>query len=126
MKTAEEFNTGKLKNDQFKELKELFQSALADGRISTKELAQIQFFYYDSELSEKDFSLLKDNIFRELVEMAIADHHVSQQEHQAILRVAKQLNISSELREWAQQRVQDYSLKEETATATATPAAEKE
>ena len=47
---------GKLKDAQFEELKKLFQAALADGRISTKEITQIQLFYYDSQLSEKDFS----------------------------------------------------------------------
>lgn len=119
MKTAEEFNRGKLKNKQFEELRQLFRSALADGRISTEELARIQFFYYDSELSDGDFSLLKDNVFVELVEAAIADHQVSEQEHKSILRIAKQLNISPDSREWARRRVQDYSQPGETTPAAA-------
>lgn len=109
MKPAEEFNKGKLKTEQFDELKNLFQHALSDGRISTKELTQIQFFYYDSELSEEDFSLLKDDVFKNVVEAAIADHHVTEQEHKAILRIAKQLNISHESKEWAQEQLQDHN-----------------
>jgi hypothetical protein len=103
------FDRGELKDEQIEELKKLFQAALEDGRISTKELTQIQFFYYDSHLSEKDFSALKDGVFQEIVKEAIADHVVTKEEEAAILRIAKQLNISAESKEWAQRQIELYS-----------------
>ena len=84
---TEEFNRGKLKSEQIAKLREVFKAALADGRISSKELTQIQFFYYDSEPSESGFSALKDNVFKELVNPAIANHHVSEQAR--IMRVSR-------------------------------------
>ena len=105
----QDLDHGKLKDEQFEELRRLFQMALADGRISTRELTQIQFFYYDSQLSEKDFSALKDDVFQDVVQLAIADHIITAQEEAAILRIAKQLNISDESREWAHLQIQRYS-----------------
>jgi hypothetical protein len=104
-----DFDHGKLKDAQFEELKKLFQAALVDGRISTKEITQIQLFYYDSQLSEKDFSAIKDDIFQDVVEKAIADHTVTAGEEASIMRIAKQLNISAESREWAHRQIQLYS-----------------
>jgi uncharacterized membrane protein YebE (DUF533 family) len=104
-----ELDHGNLKDAQIEELKGLFKAALADGRISTKELTQIQFYYYDSHLSEKDFSALKDDIFQDVVQAAIADHIVTPQEETSILRIAKQLNISAASREWAHQQIELYS-----------------
>lgn len=100
---------GKLKDEQLEELKKLFRAALADGRISTREITQIQLFYYDSHLSEKDFSALKDDVFQDVVQMAIADHVVTEQEEKSILRIAKQLNISDQSREWAHRQIEMYS-----------------
>lgn len=104
-----DFDHGKLKDEQIEELRKLFQAALENGRISTKELTQIQFFYYDSQLSEKDFSTLKDGVFQDVVQMAIADHTITEQEEASILRIAKQLNVSSEFREWAHRQIELYS-----------------
>lgn len=109
----ESLRKGKLKSEQISELKNLFQAALADGYISRNELAQIQFFYYDSELSENEFSALKGGVFRELVETAIADHIITEDEKNSILRIAKQLGISHEHREWASDLIQKYSEKSE-------------
>lgn len=75
---SHDFDHGDLKDKQVEELKKLFQLALEDGRISTKELTRIQFFYYDSHLSEKDFSALKDGVFQEVVQTAIADHIITE------------------------------------------------
>ena len=104
-----DFDHGDLKDEQMEELRRLFQAALEDGRISTKELAQIQFFYYDSHLSEKDFSTLKDGVFQKVVQAAIADHIITPKEEATILRIAKQLNISAESREWAHRQIELYS-----------------
>ena len=104
-KSSEKLNHGTLKSEQIEEIRELFKIALADGRLSTKELARIQFFYYDSELSVEDFSLIKDNIFQEVVLLAMDDHHVSEQERKSIFRIAKQLGVSRDCLNWAQQQI---------------------
>jgi hypothetical protein len=80
-RSSEKFNHGTLKSEQIEEIRELFRVALADGRLSTKELARIQFFYYDSELSVEDFSLIKDNIFQQVVQLALDDHYISRNEN---------------------------------------------
>lgn len=108
MHLAEEIKKGKLKAGQIEALERLFEKALEDGRISTKEITQIQLFYYDSELSEKDFSSLKDGVFREVVKAAIADKHVTERERKAIMRITKQLNISDDSREWALSQIEKY------------------
>ena len=109
MRTGENYNQGKLQDSQLDELRDLFQNALADGRLSTKEVAQIQFFYYDSELSERDFATLKENVFRDVVHSAAADHQVTEQEQRAIRRLAKQLNISAETTQWAHEEISRFS-----------------
>lgn len=105
----ESIQKGKLKSDQISEIKNLFQAALADGRISSREMAQIQFFYYDSELTETEFSTLKSGIFREVVQMAIADSIITEQEKNSILVIAKQLGVSNECRDWANEMIEKYS-----------------
>ena len=105
-RSSEKINQGTLKNEQIEELRELFRVALADGRLSTKEVARIQFFYYDSELSVEDFSVIKDNIFQQVVQTALDDHHISEQEQKSIFRIAKQLGVSRDCLLWAQQHMQ--------------------
>jgi uncharacterized tellurite resistance protein B-like protein len=105
-KSGEKFNPGTLKNEQIEEIRELFQIALTDGRLSTKELARIQFFYYDSELSVEDFSVIKDNIFQQAVQAALDDHHITEQEQKSIFRIAKQLGVSPECMVWAHQQIE--------------------
>ena len=104
-KSNKKANHGTLKNEQIEELKELFKLALSDGRLSTKEVARIQFFYYDSELSVEDFSLIKDNIFQQVVQLALEDHHISEQERKSIFRIAKQLGVTRDCLNWAQQQI---------------------
>jgi uncharacterized tellurite resistance protein B-like protein len=101
-----ELNQGRLKNGQVEEIRNLLQLALADGRISTREIAQVQFFYYDSDLSPDDFATLKTGVFQQVVQAAIADRQVTEQEQKAIIRIAKQLGISGEWKEWAREQIQ--------------------
>lgn len=107
----ESLQKGKLKSEQISELKNLFQAALADGYLSRKEIAQIQFYYYESELSEKEFSAVKVSAFQEVVKAAISDHVVTEDENRSIQRIAKQLGISQDAKEWADGLIQKYSLK---------------
>ena len=108
-KLHESLEKGKLKFGQIEELKNLFQSAINDGGMSSRKLAQIQIFYYESELSEKDFTILKGDVFKEVVEAAIADHIITEQEEAKILRVAEHLGVSLEWKEWASQQIKRYS-----------------
>lgn len=115
-KLHESMEKGKLKFGQIEELKKLFQSAINDGRMSSRKLAQIQIFYYESELSEKDFTILKGDVFKEVVEAAIADHMITEQEESKILRVAEHLGVSPEWKEWAHRQIQKYTQADKTST----------
>jgi uncharacterized membrane protein YebE (DUF533 family) len=105
----ESLEKGKLKSGQIEELKNLFQTALADGRLTTKEMAQIQFYYYESDLSEKEFSALKGGVFQEVVRAALADHIVTDEENDSIFRIAKQLSISKDWQDWARSEIQKHA-----------------
>lgn len=106
----ESFGTGKLKKEQIDRLKESITTAVSDGKLTEQELGGINIFFADSELSIEDFQKLKSSAFVQVVQKAIADKRITDQEKESVFTIAQQLDVLPEWFEWARQQIQYYSL----------------
>ncbi|MBA3632019.1 MAG: hypothetical protein H0W58_04280 [Acidobacteria bacterium] len=109
-KIKQSFGTGKLKKEQTDRLQESLSTAILDGKLADKELYYINSFFADSALSIEDFQKLKSGVFVQVVQKAIADKRVTDQEKESIFTIARQLDVLPECVEWARQQIQYYSL----------------
>ena len=103
-------STGKLKKEQIERLRKSIWNALSDGQITDQELQTINSFYFDSELSQDDFNNLRTEVFVQVVHQAIADRRVVEGELNSINHLIDRLEISPDVKAWAQRQMQYYSL----------------
>jgi hypothetical protein len=104
------FGAGKLKKEQIERLREAIYNALADGVIDDRELAYINGFHKDSELSQDDFQKLCNEIFRDVVAQFIADRRVTANEINVLNNIINRLGITPDVEAWAQEKIQFYAL----------------
>jgi len=109
-KLRSSLSTGKLKKEQIERLRESIWNALSDGRITDQELQYINSFYLESELSQEDFNNLRTEIFVQVIKQAIADRRVVESELNSIEHLIDRLEISPDLKAWAQGQIQYYSM----------------
>lgn len=109
-KLKQTFGGGKLKKEQIQRLQQSIYTAVSDGEIDGREIAYINGFYEDSELTAEDFQKIKSEVFCHSVNLAINDRRVTEQEESALICIAKQLEISPQLQQWAKQQIQYFKL----------------
>lgn len=109
-KLKSSFSTGKLKKEQIERLRESIWNAVSDGQITEQELQYINGLYAESEMSQEDFDKLRNEIFLQVVHQAIADRRVVQSELNSINHLIDRLEISPEIKAWAERQIQYYSL----------------
>lgn len=109
-KLRSSISTGKLKKEQIERLRESIWTAIADGEITDRELEYINGIYFDSELSQEDFNKLRNEIFVQIVQQAIADRRVGKEELNTINQLVDRLEISPNIKAWADRQIQYYAL----------------
>jgi hypothetical protein len=86
----------KLKDRQREELREFLRHALVDRRLSEQELSSIHEVYLQSNLSEKDFERIREEIFDEFVKDFLRIGKIFAGDRAAVVEVARQLGFSRE------------------------------
>jgi hypothetical protein len=109
-KLKKTFGGGRLKKEQIERLQQSIHTAIADGEITGQELAYINGFYQDSELTPENFHKIKSEAFINAVNWVIQDRRVTEQEESILIHIAKQLEISPELQQWAKRQIQYFKL----------------
>jgi len=109
-KIRSSLSTGKLKKEQIERLRESIWAAVSDGEITDREIEYIDSFYKESELSPEDFDKLRAEIFIQVVQQAIADRRVVENELKTINHLVDRLQISADVKSWAEKQMQYYAL----------------
>ena len=116
-KIRQSFGKGKLKKEQEGTLYRMLQDAVLDGNVSDSELKQINSLYYQSELSDEEFSELKEAFFWQVVETLISDRRISDIEKSAFKQISNKLTISPSVLQLAEKEVSYFSLLHDIETA---------
>lgn len=109
-KIKESFGQGKIKKEQVERLKQILQTAVADGKITDQELSFLNSYYHDSLLTNEEFQRLKSEIFFYVVNWVISDRRVNDVELNSLNQIASQLELPKEIISNAQKQVQYYRL----------------
>ncbi len=106
----DKFGKGKLRKEQLEQLNSTLWRIVADGKVTEEELAEINHFFYDSELSPEEIQKAQADVFMQLVYQAIQDRRVTDDEFRSLEHVADRFSLSPQLRGWMQQQIQYYRL----------------
>ena len=106
----DKFGKGKLRKEQLEQLNSTLWRVVADGNVTDDELAEINHFFYDSELSPEEIQKAKADVFTQLVYQAIQDRRVSEAEFRSLEHVADRFTLPPQLRGWMQQQIQYFRL----------------
>jgi hypothetical protein len=109
-KIKEKLTTGSLKKEQLERLRESLWNAVADGEVTDTELEYINGFWRSSDLSQEDFDRLRNEVFCGVVQQAISDRRVSENELNVLNHLVERLSISPEVERHIERQVQYYSL----------------
>lgn len=107
-KIRQPFQKRKLRKEQIESLNSTLWQVVADGRVTDEELAEINKYFYDSELSTEEIQMAQADVFSQLVYQAIADRRVTDDEFRSLDHVAIRFALSPEIRNALQQQIQHF------------------
>lgn len=115
------FNKGKLKKEEFEQLRHLINDIVKDGIVSESEIVKIRSFYNKMLLTHDEFYSVVEEIFRGCVYQAIQDRRVSEYEKSVLRHFAEKLSISEKTQDWMEKEIAIYSLLNEYEVSNELP-----
>jgi hypothetical protein len=109
-KIRQPFLKKKLRGEQLDQLNDTLWRIVADGKVTDDEVAEINSFFADSELSAEEIQKAIADIFSQIVYQAVADRRVSEQEFRSLEHIADRLSLPAQTRYWMQQQIQYFRL----------------
>lgn len=112
----EKFLPNPLKAEQTEMLRQIFRSALHDGRLTEQEITHINDFFRESELSQEEFNAVRDQTVVEAIETAIADRMMSPTEVSSLRQIAQALSLPDYAMTYLEERIHYFSFLHSLAT----------
>jgi hypothetical protein len=109
-KIRQPFLKKRLRKEQLEALNATLWRVVADGQITEAELAEVDKFFYDSELSPEEIQKAEADVFSQLVYRAISDRRVSDAEFQSLDHIAVRLALPAQVRNQLRRQLEYYRL----------------
>jgi hypothetical protein len=123
-KIRQPFAKKRLRREQLEALSATLWRVVADGQITDAELAEIDRFFYDSELSVEEIQKAEADVFSQLVYQAISDRRVTDAEFQSLDHIAVRLALAPQVRNQLRQQIEYYQMLHRLESGGELPTAE--
>lgn len=107
----------KLKKDHVGRLRSLISAAVQDGKLTDDEMAAIGKFYEESKLGPKEFDVVRNLVFSDVVANYTRDRRITPEERESLMHIAERLDVPYSTMAVVQSQIDYFELLHSIETA---------
>lgn len=116
----------RLKKENLAAFEDLLMAVVADGVITDEEMAQVNRFFHDNNLTPEEYGKIRDTVFNQVIARYTSDRRITDAEQGSALHIGRRLGLSDAALEDVKNHLGYYGLlhKVETCPFDELPAAQ--